>query len=137
MLLEVIYYITIIQAPSESSLLRYQPQSVLVDDPTAIRRISQLQDSFAELNACWDRLQAQVVDKETQVQRVMEFHQGLGEAVQSMARWLDDIELRLFNTPYEANVDKALANNEVCSILRMRQTWTRLWPITRSVLYYV
>jgi len=92
------------------SLINYQPQNKLLDDSTAARRITQLQDSFTELNDCWERRDEEKdEDNELTAQSLLPCR--FYDSVQSMSRWLDDLELRLFNTPYESNVDTAIANN--------------------------
>lgn|SRR6218665_1503464 len=76
-----------------------------------------MRNSFDELRACWGTLEAQLDRKDVEMKQVVENHNKFSGAMDSVNRWLDDIELQLFSTTFEQDAEKALAGNEVRSYI--------------------
>ena len=68
---------------------------------------------FADLNACWEQLQSQIDDEEMRSRWIHEFCRLYNEVLSNVSNWLDDIQLRLFNSEYEPDAAKALGDIEV------------------------
>lgn len=60
-------------------------------------------------------MEAQLDRKDVEMKQVVENHNKFSGAMDSVNRWLDDIELQLFSTTFEQDAEKALAGNEASS----------------------
>ena len=85
-------------------------------DPDGNGRAAKARDSLRELNECWEKLEGQVEDKQARLEAALHFQQLYQDAMLNMSAWLDDIELRLFETPYEKDVEQHLKDNEVSDL---------------------
>ena len=95
----------------------YRPYQVTsrYDLATADGKVTEVRSSLAELTACWEKLQGQVVDKQNRLEQTLHYQQLYQDAMMNVSEWLDDIELRLFGTPCESDAGQHLRDNEVGS----------------------
>lgn len=72
-----------------------------------------IEHSLQQLMACWEALQSQVSDKEARLEQTLLFHRLYQESITRISTWLDDVQLRLFNTALDTNTDERLKENDV------------------------
>ncbi len=84
----------------------------LVSDSDAGERAAAAGRSVEELRACWDRLNQQVDDKQTRLERTLEFQYLYQQAMQNVSDWLDDVELKLFGSGFDKSTEERLRENE-------------------------
>jgi len=68
---------------------------------------------FAALNERFKQLQDKVNNQELHVQQRQSFLQLYDQALSNMSCWLDDFHLRLVNSQFEIDIDKALQEVKV------------------------
>ena len=69
--------------------------------------------SLVELQACWERLQGQIKDKQMRLEMTLEFQQKYQEALMNISGWLDDVELKLFAAQHGQDMEGHLKDTEV------------------------
>ena len=68
--------------------------------------------SLEELKACWERLNEQVDDKQTRLERALQFQYLYQQVMQNISDWLDDVELKLFGSGFDKDAEQHLRENE-------------------------
>jgi cob(I)alamin adenosyltransferase len=76
-------------------------------------RLSDVQHCLDELNACWEKLQGQVDDKQARLEHTLHFQHLYQEALLNISAWLDDIEARLFCARPDISTEEQFKENEV------------------------
>ena len=84
----------------------------LVSDADTAAKSAAANRSIEELKACWERLNEQVDDKQTQLERNLQFQYLYQQAMQNISDWLDDVELRLFGSGFDKDTEQHLRENE-------------------------
>ena len=75
-----------------------------------------VRQSLLELNACWEKLQSQVDDKQARLESMLQFQHLYQEALLRISAWLDDIEAKLFITRPDLTIADLLTETEVCQV---------------------
>ena len=75
-----------------------------------------VRQSLQELNACWEKLQCQVDDKQARLENMLQFQHLYQEALLRISAWLDDIEAKLFVTRPDLTTADLLTETEVCFV---------------------
>ena len=94
------------------SLNYYRFVHGLVSDADTVAKSATANRSIEELKACWERLNEQVDDKQTQLERNLQFQYLYQQAMQNISDWLDDVELRLFGSGFDKDTEQHLRENE-------------------------
>ena len=84
----------------------------LMSDTDTAAKAAAANRSLEELKACWERLNEQVDDKETRLQRALQFQYLYQQAMENISGWLDDVELKLFGSGFDKDTEQHLRENE-------------------------
>lgn len=103
-------------------LVQYSPPNADADSLARTRRC------FANLSKCWDQLLAQTDDKAARLSTALEFSRHYIDTLAGLSGWLDNIQLRLLDSNYELNIQKAIAQIEVLQLsYGVLIIWSRLF----------
>jgi chromosome segregation ATPase len=78
-------------------------------------QVGDMRSELRELRACWDKLQEQVVDKQTRLDQAIESQAAFQDSLHNISDWLDQIESALYADVYSGDLDK---NVQLMSSLR-------------------
>ncbi len=78
-------------------------------------QVSDMRSELRELRACWDKLQKQVVDKQTRLDQALESQTAFQDSLRGVSDWLDQIESTLYADVFSGDLDK---NVQLMSSLR-------------------
>jgi hypothetical protein len=87
--------------------VQYSPPNTDADSLARTRRC------FANLSNCWNQLLAQADDKAARLATALEFSKHYIDTLAGLSGWLDNIQLRLLNSNYELDIQKAITQIEV------------------------
>lgn len=101
------YWLALLQGIVPQFFFQYTPFS---EDRKSVDRTRRC---FATLDECFKQLQDHVSDEEPRIQLTQDFLQHYDQALSNMSCWLDDFQLRLVNSQFEIDIDKAFQDIQV------------------------
>ncbi len=102
--------------------------SGMVSDSDSGAKAATVRRSLEDLKNCWERLSEQVDDKQSRLDRALNFQQLYQQAMGNISDWLDDVELRLFG--FDKHTDLHLKDNETL-LTEIRDLQAEIATMTR------
>jgi hypothetical protein len=88
----------------------YSPPNADADTLAKTRRC------FANLSNCWDQLLSHTDNKAARLTIALDFSKYYIDTLAGLSGWLDNIQLRLLNSNYELDINKAVQQIEVLKL---------------------
>ncbi|XP_033126157.1 nesprin-1-like isoform X2 [Anneissia japonica] len=94
-----------------TSSYRQPRRSLTYNDEDDATSTEELKASLGHLNQCWEKLQMQVDDKQTQLEQAFEFQGHYQEALETVSSWLDNVQVKLFASDKGKDAQTQLEEN--------------------------